>query len=91
MSEDTMPRLRAARNRKLPSRAVPVAFAFFMSAIMAFLMSGVIVAANSGIDADYPARVIGAYALAMPVAFVCVLMVRPLVLRLVAMVCDMPA
>jgi hypothetical protein len=91
MSEDTMPRLRAARSRKLPPKAVPIAFAFFMSAIMAFLMSGVIVAANSGIDASYPARVIGAYGLAMPVAFICVLIVRPLVLRLVAMVCEMPA
>ncbi|WEX78339.1 DUF2798 domain-containing protein [Sinorhizobium numidicum] len=90
MSEDTMP-LPAVNSRKLPPQAVPVVFAFFMSAIMAFLMCCVIVASNSGVDAGYPARVVSAYALAMPVAFVCVLLVRPLVLRLVAMVCRMHA
>lgn len=90
MSEDTMVRPYAARRRKLSPRAIPVVFAFFMSAIMALLMSSVIVAANSGVDQGYPARVIGAYAFAMPVAFVCVLIVRPLVMRLVAMICDLP-
>jgi hypothetical protein len=34
--------------------------------------------------------VLGSYALAMPVAFVCVLMVRPVVARLVGVVCRLP-
>lgn len=51
---------------------------------MALLMSAVIVAAGSGLGADYPWRVLRAYALAMPVAFICVMGVRPLVMRLVA-------
>jgi hypothetical protein len=48
------------------------------------LMCLVITAANAGVGADYPARVLGAYQLAMPTAFCCVLMVRPVVMRLVA-------
>ncbi|MEI2297626.1 DUF2798 domain-containing protein [Ensifer sp. MJa1] len=89
--EDTLSSPRIARSRKLPSRAAPVAFAFFMSAIMAFLMSCVIVGANTGLDSGYPARVCRAYVLAMPVAFVCVLFVRPFVAKLVGAVCRLPA
>ena len=43
-----------------------------------------IVGANSGLGADYLRRVMQTYVLAMPVAFVCVMVVRPLVGRLVA-------
>ncbi|MFZ6747737.1 DUF2798 domain-containing protein [Undibacterium sp. Ren11W] len=70
---------------KLPARYTPQVFAFYMAAIMAFLMSTVIVAANGGIKEDFLARVLNAYKLAMPVAFCCVLLVRPLVMKLVAM------
>jgi hypothetical protein len=68
---------------KLPPGAQPVVFAFYMAAIMAFLMCSVIVGVSSGLTPDWPAKVLHAYALAMPVAFCCVLVVRPLVLRLV--------
>ncbi|PIF36447.1 uncharacterized protein DUF2798 [Delftia sp. 60] len=74
----------APRSRKLHRRFAPIVFAFYMSAIMAFLMCCAIVGANSGLGADYLQRVIQAYVLAMPVAFVCVMVVRPLVGRLVA-------
>lgn len=50
---------------------------------MALLMCTVITAANTGADAGLPERVLRAYALAMPMAFGCVLLVRPLVARLV--------
>ncbi len=80
----------ATRSFKLPARAMPVVFAFFMSAIMAFLMSGVIVAANSGFPGDYFARVLKAYTIAMPAAFVCVLAVRPVALKLASLVVRMP-
>jgi Protein of unknown function (DUF2798) len=43
-----------------------------------------VVGANSGLGADYLRRVMQTYVLAMPVAFVCVMVVRPLVGRLVA-------
>lgn len=68
---------------KLPARFSPIAFAFFMSGIMAFLMCLVITAANRGISSGYFSAVIDAYLLAMPIAFVCVLTVRPLVMVLV--------
>lgn len=74
-----------ARRWKLAARTTPFVFAFFMAAIMAMLMCLVITAANAGIDAGYPMRVLGAYQLAMPTAFCCVLVVRPLVMRLVAL------
>lgn len=79
-----------ARRRKLPPRFIPIVFAFFMAAIMAFLMCSVIVAANAGITGTYHWQVLHAYSLAMPVAFLCVLMVRPLVLRIVGLICHMP-
>lgn len=62
----------------------PYVFAFYMSAIMAFLMSLVITAANSGIDVNYLSNALSAYRLAMPVAFLCILVVRPVVVRLVS-------
>lgn len=70
---------------KLPVRFTPLAFAFFMSSIMAFLMCLVITAANTGFTEGYLVRVLTAYQLAMPVAFCCVLFVRPLVMLLVRM------
>lgn len=70
--------------RKIPKKFTPYVFAFFMAGIMAFLMSMVIVAANSGVQAGYTLHVLHAYSLAMPVAFCCVLIVRPIVMHLVA-------
>ncbi|MFV3406696.1 MULTISPECIES: DUF2798 domain-containing protein [Pseudomonas] len=81
-----MTELSSARSRrKLRPGATPYVFAFYMSAIMALLMSFVITAANAGIDPQYLSNVLKAYQLAMPVAFVCVLIVRPVVIRLVAL------
>lgn len=80
--------LRKTIFRKVPKRFTPYVFAFFMAGIMAFLMSMVIVAANSGIQTGYVLRVLHAYALAMPVAFCCVLVVRPIVMHLVARLVD---
>ncbi|AVD84406.1 DUF2798 domain-containing protein [Pseudomonas sp. SWI6] len=71
--------------RKLHPRATPYAFAFYMSSIMALLMCFVITAATTGFNPQYLDNVLKAYQLAMPVAFVCVLMVRPVVMRLVAL------
>jgi hypothetical protein len=70
---------------KLPARYTPIVFAFFMSAIMALLMCFVITAASNSLNNDYLPKVIHAYALAMPVAFVCILIVRPVVIKLVSL------
>lgn len=75
----------AWRLPKIPARYTPIAFAFYMAGIMALLMSFVIVAINGGIGHHYIASVFHAYSMAMPVAFCCVLMVRPVVVKLVAM------
>lgn len=69
---------------KIPRRFTPVVFAFYMAAIMAFLMCAVIVGINAGIGPGYWAHVFGTYLIAMPAAFFCVLLVRPVVMRLVA-------
>lgn len=46
-------------------------------------MCSVIVGVSTGLTSQWPVRVLQAYTLAMPVAFACVLAVRPVVLRLV--------
>ena len=71
------------RDWRLPARLTPLVFAFWMAAIMALLMCTVITIANTGLAAGLAGRVLRAYVLAMPVAFFCVLLVRPLVVRLV--------
>lgn len=70
---------------RLSARATPYVFALYMSTIMAFLMTLVITAANAGIGPDYLSNVLNAYQLAMPAAFVCILVVRPIVTRLVSL------
>lgn len=72
-----------ASGKKLHAKYTPYVFAFYMSAIMAFLMSLIIVAANSGMTDHYPSQVLHAYRIAMPSAFFCILVVRPLVMWLV--------
>lgn len=69
--------------RKLHPKYTPIVFAFYMSVIMAFLMSLIIVAANSGVADQYVQQVLHAYRIAMPSAFFCILLVRPVVMRLV--------
>ena len=90
MTDIILARSATVRSFKLPPRAMPVVFAFFMSAIMSFLMSCVIVAANNGISPDYLARVLSAYRVSMPTAFSCVLMVRPLALKLASLLVRLP-
>lgn len=69
--------------KKLPAKYMPIVFAFYMSLIMAFLMSLIIVAVSNGFSDHYLAKVIHAYCIAMPSAFLCILVVRPLVMQLV--------
>lgn len=80
----------APRRWRLHHRTTPIVFAFYMAAIMAMLMCLTITAANGGIDQFYLNRVLSAYQLAMPVAFGCVVLVRPVVLRLVALTVHPP-
>lgn len=70
-------------SKKLHAKYTPLVFAFYMSMIMAFLMSLIIVAANGGITDHYLNQVIHAYRIAMPAAFFCILVVRPVVMFMV--------
>jgi|TARA_R100001369_G_scaffold8045_5_gene19760 hypothetical protein len=54
-----------------------------MASITAFLMTLVITLINQGITPGFVGTVLRSYLLTMPVAFICVLIVRPLVVRMV--------
>jgi len=82
-SMTTITSSRPKRFTKLPKACAPVVFAFYMSAIMAGLMCTVIVGVGTGWAPGLAVKVVEAYLLAMPTAFVCVLAVRPVVVRLV--------
>ena len=71
--------------RRFPKPMASYVFALYMATIMAFLMCLVITAAEFGMDEHYMANVMNAYRVAMPSAFICVLVVRPIVARLVAL------
>jgi hypothetical protein len=69
---------------RFPRWTIPYIFALYMATIMAFLMCLVITIADFGIDAHYMDNVKNAYRIAMPSAFFCILVIRPIVTRLVA-------
>jgi len=70
---------------RLPVRSAPYIFALYMATIMAFLLSLVITFAEFGMGPHYMANVMNAYRVAMPAAFFCILVVRPVVIRLVGL------
>ncbi len=69
---------------KLPKKATPVVFSFYMAAIVAAVMSLALTAVNSGIGDGYVGRAFSAYSIGFPVAFISVLIVRPIVIKLVS-------
>lgn len=69
--------------KKLPQKYAGIAFAFYASAIMVLIVSGVLVGLNTGVDTGYPARLARAYLITWPIAFASLLAVRPLVVKLV--------
>jgi hypothetical protein len=76
--------------RKIPRRFTPIVFSFYMAAIMAALMCTTLVALNTGVGGEFWHRVMHAYVVGMPVAFGCVLLVRPVVMKLVAFTVQAP-
>ena len=76
---------RKITQRRLPKFLAPYVFALYMGIVMSFLMSMVITLTEFGYDSNYLMNVMSAYRVAMPAAFVCILVVRPLVARLVAL------
>ena len=70
--------------KKLPKKYAGLLFTFYTSAMMVLIVSGVLVALNTGLDAGYPLCFVKAYLLTWPIAFASLLAVRPLVVKLVA-------
>ncbi|WP_298049123.1 DUF2798 domain-containing protein [uncultured Cardiobacterium sp.] len=70
--------------KKLPKKYAGVLFSLYASAVMVLIVSGVLVALNTGIDAGYPLRLLKAYLITWPIAFASLLLVRPLVVKWVA-------
>lgn len=68
---------------KLPHKLTNIAFAAYMAGIIAFVVSAALAAINTGIGAGFLSRVLHAYAIAFPVAFVGVVIFRPVALFLV--------
>ena len=64
--------------KKLPKKYAGVLFSLYASAVMVLIVSGVLVALNTGIDAGYPLRLLKAYLITWPVAFASLLLVREL-------------
>lgn len=76
---------------KLPHQLSVFFFAFYMSSFIGLAMSAVLTYFGSGFSPDYLARVGGAYVLAMPVGFLCVILFRPLVVVLMKLTVAAPA
>ena len=70
--------------KKLPKRFAGLLFSLYASAVMVLIVSAVLVALNTGFDGAYPLRLLRAYLITWPVAFISLLAVRPLVLKWVA-------
>ncbi|MGX2950715.1 DUF2798 domain-containing protein [Ursidibacter sp. B-7004-1] len=66
----------------IPAKYTSYVVAFYMAGFMAFLMSMVLVAINTGVGDGYVKRVLFNYSIAMPIAFVCVILIRPIVTKL---------
>lgn len=75
---------------KLPHKYASIVFALYMAGIIAFVMSAVLTAISSGFDAGYIWRVLRAYSVAFPVAFVSVVVFRPLIVLLVTKTVQQP-
>lgn len=69
--------------KKLPVKFTSYVFALYMAGIMAMLMSLIITGVNQGFSSHYISDALNAYKVAMPAAFVCILIVRPVVAFLV--------
>lgn len=75
---------------KLPHQLSAFAFAFYMSSFIALVMSAVLTWIGAGLSPHYLAQVGKAYAVAMPVGLVCVILFRPLVVVLMRMTVAAP-
>jgi Protein of unknown function (DUF2798) len=76
--------------KKLPPRFTPLVLSFWMSLLMAGLMSLIVTAINTGIDPGLLQRWGGAFIRVWPIAFVALFLLRPLAMRLTAWLVESP-
>lgn len=69
---------------KIPQKYAGLLFAFVMSLLMAFLMSGVLTAVFVGVDRQFIAHWMNGFIHAWPIAFPSILVIAPLVRKIVA-------
>lgn len=69
----------------IAQRFSKILFAFWMSVFMALIMSGILVAIHSGIDAQFMTRWMSDFLLAFVVAFPTTLLIAPLANSLTTM------
>jgi hypothetical protein len=63
-------------------------FAFFMSVLMAFLMSGILTAIHLGLTPHFIAQWLHSFTLAWPIAFPAILLIAPVVRKFVAKITE---
>ena len=73
---------------KINAKHSNLLFAFFMSVLMALLMSGVLTAIHLGFTPDFVAQWLHSFVLAWPIAFPSILAIAPLVRKIVAKLTD---
>jgi hypothetical protein len=69
---------------KIDAKHSNLLFAFFMSVLMALLMSGVLTAIHLGFRSDFIAQWLHSFVLAWPIAFPSILLIAPVVRIIVA-------
>ena len=75
----------------MPSRSANILFGFILSALMSFLVSGIAILRNAGLDDTFLSMWMEAWLPSWLIAFPTVLVVAPLMRRLVGMLVTAPA
>ena len=70
--------------KKIPKKYTPILFSLYALGIMVAIMSSVLVGLNAGFNDEWFGRVVRSYFVTWPIAFVSLMVVRPIVMRLVA-------
>jgi hypothetical protein len=71
---------------KIPSRYSPIVFGALLSVIMVAIVSGIVLALNQGVHADFAGRWLRSCVTTWPIAFPTVTIVAPWVRRMVGRV-----
>jgi ABC-type multidrug transport system permease subunit len=71
---------------RLNAKYAPIVFAAIMSIIMAGFMSAVVTAINTGLEDGFVTRWLMAYVKVLPIAFVAIVLLRPIAQKLTALI-----